>query len=103
MTHTTQDTVESSNFHQIANPNSKVKQLSQEEIDGETPLSEIFAGFPDDGFTHDEALEIMDITELEFLELLKKSGNCPSGKLDKNRIYSRELIFEIDPEKWILD
>ena len=83
MTHTTQDTVESSNFQQIANPNSKVKQLSPEAIDGERPMSEIFTGFPDEGFTHDEALEFMEITEPEFLELLKKSGNCPSGKLDK--------------------
>ena len=83
--------------------NSEVKQLSQYEIDPEIPLSEIFAGVDDEGFTHDEALEFMDITESEFFELLMKSGNCPSGKLDKNRIYSRELIFEIDPEKWILD
>ena len=83
--------------------NSEVKQLSQFEVDPDIPLSEIFAGVVDDGFTHDEALEFMDITESEFFELLMKSGNCPTGKLDKNRIYSRELIFEIDPEKWILD
>ena len=83
MTHTTQDTVESSNFQQVANPNSKVKQLSPEEIDGEKPLSDIFAGFPDEEFTTDEALEFMEITEPEFLELLKKCGNYPSGKLDK--------------------
>ena len=83
--------------------NSEVKQLSQFEIDPDIPLSEIFDGVVDDGFTHDEALEFMDISETEFLELLIESGNCLSGKLDKNRIYSTELIFEIDPEKWILD
>ena len=82
--------------------NSEVKQLSQFEIDPEIPLSEIFDGVVDDGFTHDEALEFLDITETEFLELLKESGNCPWGKLDKTRIYSTELIFEIDPEKWII-
>ncbi len=82
--------------------NSKVNQLSKMETDPDIPLSEIFAGVVDDGFTHDEALEFMDITEAEFLELLMESGNCPSGKLDKNRIYSTELIFEIDPEKWIV-
>ena len=83
MTQTTQDTVESSNFQQVANPNSKVKQLSPEEIDGEKPLSDIFAEINNEGHTHDEALEFMDITESKFLELLKNSGNCPSGKLDK--------------------
>ena len=62
MTQTTQDTVESSNFQQVANPNSKVKQLSPEEIDGEKPLSEIFAEINNEGYTHDEALEFMDIT-----------------------------------------
>ena len=103
MAHISRSTDKSANFRQVTTLNTKVNQLSQEEIDGEKPLSEIFAGFPDEGFTHDEALEFMDITETEFFELLMKSGNCPSGKLDKNRIYSRELIFEIDPEKWILD
>ena len=50
--------------------NSEVKQLSQFEIDPDIPLSEIFDGVVDDGFTHDEALEFMDISETEFLELL---------------------------------
>ena len=80
--------------------NSEVKQLSQYEIDPEIPLSEIFAGVDDEGFTHDEALEFMDISETEFLELLIESRNCPSGILDKTRIYPRELISEIDPKKW---
>ena len=51
-------------------------------------------------FTQEEALEYMDITETEFLELLIETGNCPTGKLDKNRVYPKELIFKIDPEKW---
>ena len=83
MTHTTQDTVASFNFQQVANSNSKVKKHSPEEIDGEKPLSEIYAEINNEGYTHDNALEFMDITESEFLELLKESGNCPSGKLDK--------------------
>ena len=73
--------------------NSEVKQLSQFEIDPEIPLSEIFAGVDDEGFTHDEALEFMDITETEFLELLMESGNCPLGKLDKNRKQIHQLVF----------
>ena len=52
-------------------------------------------------YTHEQALEYMGITETEFLELLIETGNCPSGKLDKNRVYPKELIFEIDPEKWV--
>ena len=52
-------------------------------------------------YTHEQALEYMGITETEFLELLIETGNCPSGKLDKKRVYPKELIFEIDPEKWI--
>ena len=55
----------------------------------------------ENGLTHEQALAYMEITEMEFLELLVETGNCPSGKLDKNRIYSKELIFEIDPEKWV--
>ena len=103
MAHISRSADKFSNLQQSTALNTQVSQLSSEEIDGEIPLSEIFVEFPDEGFTHVEALEFMDITELEFLELLKKSGNCPSGKLDINQIYSRELIFEIDPEKWILD
>ena len=102
MAHTSRDNVESFGIQQPPSSNSKVNRLSQMEIDPEIPLSEIFAGVVDDGFTHDEALEFMDITESEFLELLMESGNCPSGKLDKNRIYSTKLIFDIDPEKWII-
>ena len=52
-------------------------------------------------YTQEQALEYMGINETEFLELLIETGNCPSGKLDKNRLYPKELIFEIDPEKWI--
>ena len=55
----------------------------------------------ENGLTHEQALAYMEITETEFLELLVETGNCPSGKLDKKRIYSKELIFEIDPEKWV--
>ena len=55
----------------------------------------------ENNYTHEQALEYMGITETEFLELLIETGNCPSGKLDKNRVYPKELIFEIDPEKWI--
>ena len=63
-------------------------------------VDEVTKGEIDNSYTQEEALEFMDITELEFLELLIESGNCPSGKLDKGRVYSRELIFEIDPKKW---
>ena len=54
----------------------------------------------ENSYTHEEALEYMDISESEFLELLIESRNCPTGILDKKRIYPRELISEIDPKKW---
>ena len=66
----------------------------------DSTVDEIFIGLSEEGFTHNEALEFMEVSESEFLELLVESGNCPSGKLDKNRIYPTELIFEIDPGKW---
>ena len=52
-------------------------------------------------YTQEQALAHMGITESEFLKLLIETGNCPSGKLDKNRMYPVELIIKIDPEKWI--
>ena len=64
-------------------------------------VDEIAEGEIENNYTHEQALEYMGITETEFLELLIETGNCPSGKLDKNRIYPKELIFEIDPEKWV--
>ena len=64
-------------------------------------VDEIAEGEIENIYTHEQALEYMGITESEFLELLIESENCPSGKLDKNRIYPKELIFEIDPEKWV--
>ena len=65
-----------------------------------TVVDEVTKDVIENGYTQKEALEFMDITETEFLELLIESGNCPSGKLDKNRVYPKELIFEIDPKKW---
>ena len=67
---------------------------------GNFTLEEVFGGIPDEDFTLEEALEFMDVTESEFLELLIKSGNCSSGKLEKDQTYSTELIFAIDPGKW---
>ncbi len=66
----------------------------------EEELQSTFHKVADDEYTHDEALAFLHITETEFLELLVESGNCPSGKLDKNRLYPKELIFKIDPGKW---
>ena len=68
--------------------------------EGNFTLEEVFGGIPDEDFTLEEALEFMDVTESEFLELLIASGNCSSGKLEKNQTYSTELIFAIDPGKW---
>ena len=81
---------------------SKVQQTptSIQREENKLTLDEIFDEVIREGFTLDEALEFMDITESEFLELLKKSGNCPSGKLDKSQKYSTELILKIDPGKW---
>ena len=62
---------------------------------------EVTENVVENGLTHEQALAYMELTETEFLELLIETGNCPSGKLDKNRIYPKELIFEIDPEKWV--
>ena len=94
------DTVESTGIQHIDSSNSKTKKLSAMELDGEKSLSEVFEGNADKGFTLKRTLEFMEVTESEFLKLLKVSGNSPSGKLDKKQIFFSELIFEIDSGKW---
>ena len=74
--------------------------LVQKEEVGET-VDEAVEALDSNYYTHEQALAHMDITESEFLELLIETGNCPSGKLEKKQMYPVELIFEIDPEKWI--
>ena len=73
--------------------------LAQKEENG-VAVDEVTKDVIENGYTQKEALEFMDITETEFLELLIESGNCPSGKLDKSRRYPKELILKIDPGKW---
>ncbi len=90
----------SENYTHIDSPMVRYPLPLAQKEENEVAVDEVTKDVIENGYTQKEALEFMDITGTEFLELLIESGNCPSGKLDKGRVYPRELISEIDPKKW---
>ena len=64
---------------------------------------EVFGDVVIDPFSLEDALDILEISEIEFQEQLDSRGFCPKEDFDRNGKFPVGWIRALDTHKWIVD
>ena len=99
-------TLEARTFHsgdvgETRSPSAKVKSTPIQSEREVFSHEEVFGDFTLEPFTLDEALEALEISELELQKLLESKGFISIGDFDRDSKFPVEWLKAIDSHKWI--
>ncbi len=91
----------------------RVAGVSSSRIDSQTSSNinenevftheEVFGDVVIDPFSLEDALDILEISEIEFQEQLDSRGFCPKEDFDRNGNFPVGWIGALDTLKWMVD
>ena len=84
-------------------PSSEVKPAYDFNEDEVFTHEEVFGDIAIGQFSLEDALDILEISESEFQELLDSRGFCLKEGFDRNGKFPVGWISALDTHKWILD